>query len=197
MDKLKKENDSLKNTLRAHEQQMRKMQKEQNDQQQYSRRWNLRVFKVPEGDGETADDCRKKCCDIFNQKVNVKTAVTDIEVAHRTGTPTGTKPRPILVRFFDRKLRDQILANRRKLKNKGTVIGEDLTFANHKVYMAAVKHSACSSAGTVNGKIFAKLTNGTKMKLDMHTDVDRAFRRVMGGRQPEVQVEETDGMQDA
>ena len=67
------------------------------------------------------------------------------------------------------------------------MIGEDLTFANHKVYMAA-----CSSAWTVNGKIFAKLTNGTKMKLDMHADVDRAFRRVMGGRQPEVQVEETD-----
>ena len=168
--------------LSAHEQQMRKMRKEQNDQQQYSRRWNLRVFKVPEGDGETAEDCRKKCCDIFNQKVNVKTAVTDIEVALRTGTPTGTKSRPILVRFFDRKLRDQILANRRKLKNKGIVIGEDLTFASHKIYMAAVKHSACSSAWTVNGKIFAKLTNGTKMKLDMHTDVDRAFRRVMGGR---------------
>ena len=196
MYKLKKENDSLKNMLHAHEQQMRKMQKEQNDQQQYSRRWNLRVFKVPEGDGETADDCRKKCCDIFNQKANVKTAVTDMEVAHRTGTPTGTKSRPILVRFFDRKLRDHYY-NRRKLKNKGIVIGEDLTFANHKVYMAAVKHSACSSAWTVNGKIFAKLTNGTKMKLDMHTDVDRAFRRVMGGRQPEVQVEETDRMEEA
>ena len=104
----------------------------------------------------------------------------------------------VLFRFFDRKLRDPILANRRKLKSKGTVIGEDLTFANHKVYMAAVKHSACSSAWTVNGKIFAKLTNGTKMKLDMHADVDRAFRRVMGGAyQPEVQVEETDKMEDA
>ena len=176
MDKLKKENDSLNNMLNAHAQQMRKMQKEQNNQQQYSRRWNLQVFKVPEGDGETADDCRKKCSNIFNQKVNVKTAVTDIKVAHRTGTPTGTKSRPILVRFFNRKLRDQILANCRKLKNKGIVIGEDLTFANHNVYMAAVKHSACSSAWTVNSKIFAKLTNGTKRKLDMHTDVDRTFR---------------------
>ena len=107
---------------------------------------------MPEGDGETADDCRKKCCDIFNQKVNVKTAVTDIEVAHRTGTPTGTKLRPILIRFFDRKLRDQILANCRKLKSKGIVIGEDLTFANHKVYVAAMKHSACSSAWAVTAK---------------------------------------------
>ena len=183
--------------LSAHEQQMRKMQKEKKDPQQYSRRWNLRVFEVPEGDGETSDDCRKKCCDIFNQKVNVKTAVTDMEVVHRPSTPTGTKSRTTLVRFFDRKLRDQILAKRRKLKNKGIVIGEDPTFANHKVYMAAVKHSACSSAWTVNGKTFAKLTNGTKMKLDMHTDVNRPFRRVMEGRQPEVRVEETDRMEDA
>ena len=43
MDKLKKENDSLKYMLGAHEQQMRKMQKEQNNQQQYSRRWNLQA----------------------------------------------------------------------------------------------------------------------------------------------------------
>ena len=49
MYKLKKENDSLKNMLNAHEQQMRKMQKEQNDQQQYSRRWNLRVLRCQRG----------------------------------------------------------------------------------------------------------------------------------------------------
>ena len=49
----------------------------------------------------------------------------------------------------------------------------------------------------MNGKTFAKLTNGTKMKLDMHTDVNRPFRRVMEGRQPEVRVEETDRMEDA
>ena len=109
-------------------------------------------------------------------------------MAHRTGRPSGTKSRPILVRFFDRKKRDQIIANRHNLKNKGIVIRDDLTFANYKVYMAAANHSACSSAWTVNGKILAKLTNGVKMKLDMHTDVDRAFRRVMGGRKPDDQV---------
>ena len=31
----------------------------------------------------------------------------------------------------------------------------------------------------------------------MHTDVDRALRRVVGGRQPEVQVEGTGRMEDA
>ena len=122
---------------------------------------------MPEEGSETADDCRKKCRDM-----------KDIEVTHMTGTPTGTKSRPILVRFFDRKLRNWIIANRRKLKtktNKSIVIGEDLAFANHKVYTAAVKHSTCSSTCTVNSKIFAKLTNGTKTKLVMHTDVDRTF----------------------
>ena len=45
------------------------------------------------------------------------------------------------------------------------MIGEDLAFANHKVYMAAAELSESLSTWTVNGKIFAKLTNGTKMKL--------------------------------
>ena len=50
-----------------------------------------------------------------------------IEVAHRSGVKTGSNPRPILVRFVSRAKRDQVLANRRRLKGKGIVIGEDLT----------------------------------------------------------------------
>ena len=52
MDKLKKENDSLKNMLSAHEQQTRKMQKEQNDQQQLiflAGRWSVETDKAERG----------------------------------------------------------------------------------------------------------------------------------------------------
>jgi len=67
------------------------LEKEQNELQQYSRRWNLRVYKVPEAKGETADDCRTKVCRIFTDLVGVATNATDVEVAHRSG-----KPAPIL-----------------------------------------------------------------------------------------------------
>ena len=77
-------------------------ERELNNLQQYSGRWNLRVFKVPEDEMETAADCASKVCAIFSDKLGIPTKASDIEVAHRTGQRSNTRPRPILVRFFDR-----------------------------------------------------------------------------------------------
>ena len=60
-------------------------ERELNDLQQYSRRWNLRVFKVPEKEKETAADCTAKVCAIFSDKVGIPITASDIQVAHRTG----------------------------------------------------------------------------------------------------------------
>ena len=104
---------------------IRQNERELNDLQQYSRRWNLRVFKMPEK--ETAADCIAKVCAIFSDKVGIPITASDIEVAHRTGQRSSTRARPILVRFFDRKKSDSVIISRRNLKNKGIVTGEDLT----------------------------------------------------------------------
>ena len=66
---LKKEKESLWDTVKWQENQVRKIQKEQNDLQQHSRWWNPWIYKVPEQMGETANDCMKKCSEIFTQKV--------------------------------------------------------------------------------------------------------------------------------
>ena len=85
---------------------------------------------MPEDEKEIAADRTGKVCAIFSDKIGIPTKASDIEVAHRTGKRSSTGPRPILVRFFDRKKRDSIISSRRNLKNKGIVIGEDLTYAN-------------------------------------------------------------------
>ena len=85
------------------------------------------MFKVPEDERETAADFASKVCAIFSDKLGIPTKASDIEVAHRTGKRRSTRPRPILVWFFDRKKRDSIISSRRNLKNKGIVSGEDLT----------------------------------------------------------------------
>lgn len=71
------------------------------------------------------------------KKVAVAIGKADIEVAHRPGPTSSTNPRPILVRFFDRKKPDEILRNRHKLKGEGVVIGEDLTPATYKIHIDA------------------------------------------------------------
>ena len=145
---------------------MTNFHKEQKNLQQYSRRWNLRIYQVPEQKGEIISDCLKKCCEMFTQTVRVETEECDTEVSHKTGQPSSTNSRPILVRFFDRKKRDQILGRRRNLKNKGILTGKDLTHAKYKVFRASAKYSASLNVRSSNGKVLARLQNGRILKLN-------------------------------
>ena len=91
------------------------------------------MFKVPEDKKETVANCTLKVRAIFSHKISIPTKASDIEVAHQTGKHSSTRSRPILIRFFDWKKRDNIISSRRNLKNKGIVIGENLTYANYQV----------------------------------------------------------------
>ena len=57
---VKKKNEELQNALRHQELRIKENDREINDLQQYSRRSNVRVFRVPEAERETAEDCVKK-----------------------------------------------------------------------------------------------------------------------------------------
>ena len=174
-----KRSEELRDFIKSQDTRMKAMAREMNDLPQYSRRWHLRVYRVPEAEREQPDDCVKKLCHIFSHEVGVTTTPADIEVAHRVGQRSSQKARPILVRFFDRKKRDAVIANRKRLKNKGTVIGEDLTYENYKLSTSAHKHSALMSVWSANGKAFAKVKNGVTFKLDIHMDLDDAFRKAL------------------
>ena len=179
---LKKVNETATGTIKQQDRRIKQNERELNDLQQYSRRWNLRVFKVPE-EKETAADCTAKVCAIFSDKVGIPITASDIEVAHRTGQRSSTRARPIVVRFFDRKKRDSVITSRRNLKNKGIVIGEDLTYANYQVFRKASEHSATMSVWSSNGKILAKVKNGRIVRVNIHTDLYEAFRRAMSGNE--------------
>ena len=94
----------------------------------------------------------------------------DIEMAHRVGQRSSTESRPIIVRFFDCKKRDKVLSNRRSLKRKVFVVGEDLTYANYQMSKKAMEHSATLAVWSSNGRILAKIKNGRIVRLKIHTD---------------------------
>ena len=176
----------LENNVNDHDIRLSRVEKEMNDLEQYTRRWNLRVYKVPEAPTGKTEDLTKRVCSIFTDLIGVKTVPQDVEVAHRAGR-VGERARPVLVRFFDRKKRDDILQNRRKLKGKGFVVDEDLTVLNYKLLKKAQGHSATMSVWSSNGKILSKLKNGQIIKLNIHSDIDTVFERVMGGHNDSLQ----------
>ena len=94
------------------------------------------------------------------------------------------------MRFFDRKKRDSVIISRCDLKNKGYVIGEDLTYANYQVFRKENEHSATMLVCGSNGKILAKVKNGRIVRVNIHTDLDEAFRRAMSGNEMSADEEE-------
>ena len=95
------------------------------------------------------------------------------------GRETDGRNRPIIVRFLDRRQRDRVLDNRRKLKGKRVAISEDLTAANYSLERAAYKHSATAATWTSKGKVFAKLKNGKTVLLKFGENVDDRLRKEM------------------
>ena len=59
MESLKKVNETATGIIKQQDRRIRQNERELNDLQQYSRRWNLRVFKVPDHARDGEGDCSR------------------------------------------------------------------------------------------------------------------------------------------
>ena len=190
MDNLEKENESLREKNCELLDRVERCEAYQNELEQYTRRWNLRVFRVPEEKNETERQTAQKVCNLFTDVLKVNTTPNDFEACHRLGNVgqggTGTKrknkdgARAIIIRFKpgSRDLRDRILKTRSDLKKKNNPasISEDLTKGNADLLKACYDHPECESSWSINGKIFAKLKNEVKFRVPYGVKVNDFFR---------------------
>ena len=143
---VKQTNADLFNQLNKQGKRIDSLQAAQNDADQHGRKWNVRVYKVPESrteEPETGAACIRKCCKIFTDIVGVPVTESDVEVAHRLGNRSSRqdRSRPIIVSFFSRR-KDEVLISRRKLKGneKKIATGENLMPLNCKLLNEAKQH---------------------------------------------------------
>ncbi|KAK7475082.1 hypothetical protein BaRGS_00033695, partial [Batillaria attramentaria] len=137
---------------------------------QYIRRNNMRIYGVGE-EGEDKDPalCESKIMDIIHNKLGLKdVSPRDIEAVHRLGKEPKRRatagetvsPRGIIVRCVSRKTRDNILYRRKKLKNSGVSMVEDLTQTNYHLLQRVKEYDLCKSAWTKNGKVMMESKTG-------------------------------------
>ena len=151
-----------------------------NDNEQYSRRNNIRIKGLsvqPHG------DCRQVVVDFCRNKLQMPDFDNgDIEAAHTvsgrpgsssdeaattgmTSTATSKTEPIILVRFRRRETRDAVVRQRRKLKGTGLSIVEDLTTLNVKTLNRIRNSELVASTWTWNGRIFAQLKSGKRVTV--------------------------------
>ena len=152
---LQEENARKNKMIQELEQKILVVKKHAINNEQYTRRENVRVFGIAEDVGE---NCVTKVFNLFREKVNADVKIEDVEVAHRVKGPRSG-PRGIIVRFANRAAKASVIRNRRALKDSGVVIVEDLCHELNALHNHLRKNDRVGSAWAWNGKICAKLKN--------------------------------------
>ncbi|XP_077977115.1 uncharacterized protein LOC144432723 [Glandiceps talaboti] len=123
---IEQENKDLKKSNMELNERVGVLEKASDDQNQYSRRENLEIHGIPEcqGQAENTDNIALQVIKMISPDIT-----TDhLEVTHRIGRTTHHdgnvrgkhQPRPIIVKFSGRKIRDQVFNNKKKMKNVTT-----------------------------------------------------------------------------
>ena len=145
-----------------------------NDNEQYSRRYNIRIFGCNEEQGE---NCSEKVVELCKNNLDLNDFTVDnIDRCHRVGNPrVGGKPRAIIVRLKSYEAKRSIMQAKRKLKGSSFFINEDLTRLNQNLYSTARKDCInVSSVWSLDGKVFAKRQRDDKIfHIVNHEDLSK------------------------
>ena len=96
-----------------------------NNNEQYSRKSNIRIFGLDETNQE---NCKQKVIGFIHNKLHLKDITSnDIDVAHPVGPISRVKTRPMLVKLHNRDQKMSILTARKQRKHSGLSVAEDLT----------------------------------------------------------------------
>lgn len=172
---LELENDTLKTKIRQLEEQIQEqsvpkvtndISKKVNDLEQQGRKNNIRIFGLDDiNDEETAEECVQKVVKMVNDNLEIPLTASDIDIAHRLGKYSGSKPRAVLCKLISRRSKAAVLQKRRKLKGTKMGIVEDLTLANRALLEKVKAVSCVKNSWSTDGKIFVLLTNDKKLKI--------------------------------
>ena len=140
-----------------------------NDNEQYSRRNNLRIRGLPTVSKN--DDCRIAVHRFLHDQLHSDITVDDIDVAHpvpvrqsSTGS-TSTSPPTILVRFKSHAQRDWVIRRRRSLKGTAVSIQEDLTSLNVKTMNRFSRNDQVANVWSWSGKLLVQLKTGSILQV--------------------------------
>ena len=172
-----KEIQDLKDKLVLHEHKLKIAERDETENEQYSRKSSVRIFGL--SSGHKNEDAKRVVCDFVNTKLQVAPPLRedDIDVAHRVGAPSAKNTQTMLCKFLKRTDKMRVLKCRSKLKGSGVSIGDDIT-KKHLEYMDELKKRPdISQIWFWNGKLFAKPVNCENFfNPRLYCDVDKLIQ---------------------
>ena len=142
-----------------------------NDNEQYSRKYNLRFIGIKEQEDENCVDLILRFC---KDQLGVAADVRDIDRAHRVGTKNTEKTRAIIVKFKDYNSKMAICKRRKHLKGSNFYINENLTTINMKLfYFGRTNATQIKSIWPSDGKLLAHGDDDKIVRIRSNKDFER------------------------
>ena len=115
----------LKNEVKYLNEKVERMDRSLDRHEQYSRRNCLLIHGVKENEKEDTDEV---VIEFFEKEMEEKLSANDIDRSHRLGKEqSGTRPRPIIIKFTRYNVCNVIFRKKKILKGKAVSITENLT----------------------------------------------------------------------
>lgn len=151
---VEKENVFLKHRLAAMEQQ--------------NCRNNLRISGVNVEEKE--ENLLGKVIGVLTSKLGIAATADDFVACYSVGRDVNKKS--IILKVKDYKVKESILRNRKKFKNTGIKVSEDMCKTFHDLFLKAIDALGSKNVWFANGTIYARVDN-KKHKIWNPTDIDR------------------------
>lgn len=121
-DSLQAENERLHEKMEDMKERVAKAEALAVENNQYSRRNNIRIFGLPEN---VEESCKSKVVTFLKDKLDLEMG-DQVLVAHRTGIKKTGKVRHVIVQLSNRAAKEKVMGARKVLKGSGSSIGDDL-----------------------------------------------------------------------
>ena len=143
-----------------------------NDNEQYSRRNNIRIRGLPIPDGSNGPELVSTWIGRTLGLPDV--TASDIAAAHRLPARTG-KLESVIVRFQNRQVRDRVIKARKSLKNTAYSIADDLTSLNLSLITRLKADDRIQDAWSWQGKIKVKRSDNKIVNARPFQTVDELY----------------------
>lgn len=124
---------------------------------------------------ENANNIFSEVLELFNNNLNIQVNKHQIDSCYRLGKkgPDKRRPRPVIVRFCQRWVRDEIFFNKKKLKGSAFLITELLTSSNFALFKLA-KSNFGNAVWTFGGMVYVLGNDGTRKMVKTESDLNVA-----------------------
>ena len=159
------------NALEGLQLQVQLLTKQYDNMEMRSRRKILLVHGVAE---ERNEDTASQVIQVLANHLKVSDfCADDISRCQRLGKISSGKSRPILVKFRDQSLRNQLWYSKSSLKSTGITLSEFLTKARHETFMIARQRFGISKCWTKDGFVIVIGPDGKRHTIVLSAELDR------------------------